>query len=73
MEYKEENHDLEYKSKRMAKKNLSGGATSQDTKKYMSRVKCFSCWKTSHYISQCSRKNKGKGKKEESLDNQDEE
>ena len=28
----------------------------------MSKVKCFTCYKSSHYVSQCPRKKKGKGK-----------
>lgn len=51
MEDEEENLNLVGKGKVKAKKNPNDGATSQDKKKGVRKVKCFTYHKLGHYAS----------------------
>lgn len=54
--------------------NTKGQESSNDKKKKdMSKVKCFTCYKTSHYASQCPSKKKGKGKTQAKVSIEDDE
>jgi hypothetical protein len=46
-------------------KGKSEESTSKPRKKDLSKIKCFSCHKHSHYASQCPIKKKGKGKQQQ--------
>jgi hypothetical protein len=54
------------KSKGKGSKGGSEGATPQPKKKKnLSKIKCFTCHKSGHYVSQCPEKKKVRGKSQQ--------
>ena len=57
------NKTMNGKGKSSNKKgNNDEGSSPPGKKKYLSKIKCFLCHKNGHYVSQCSKNKKGKGK-----------